>query len=143
MIEKFKLFIDGRKEYHTFRFPKGTKLPERNGEIFLTAAQVKQPYDVYATVNTARRESEVRRHWESCYYQRPYTVCTVDRNGRRRCYTEYESHHGRREVEYIDVYTDRLYELDLLTQGTRTAMAKFNGSHSETDRRYIYQGQCY
>lgn len=137
--DKAKLSLHGRDEYHSFRFPEGTKLPERRGEIFIPSEKVNQPYDVLAQVDTHVRESNVRRDWESCYYERPYTRC----DNRGRCWTEYRRVYGQREIEYIDVYTDRDYSIDLLEPGTKSVSATFSGEHTSYHRRYLYQGRCY
>jgi hypothetical protein len=140
LILSFKEGEETKK--YTFRIPKGTEIPTRNGSIALSASDVKQPYDLAGTVATAVTRSEQRSGNETCTYRERYTRCTVDQNGRRQCYTDYRDVRGWRFVRY-HVRTDtRTLSINLTTPGQRFQSAQFAGGDVEKFRIYEYTGIC-
>lgn len=125
-----------------FKIPKGTDLPSRNGNISLESSEVKQPYDIEGRMKTNTTESDSRRDFERCTYQVPHTVCRTDDRGRTRCYTQYRSVNGWRDVQYR-VRTDSKYlSVSLLTPGTNVSNAQFEGTDVTNYRVYEFSGQC-
>lgn len=133
------LEIDGNKERARFRVPEGTRIPTENGTISLSSSEVKQPYDMYGVVETAVTRGQRRNGYESCTYQRPYTVCRPQGG----CWTEYRTVHGSRPVEYIPVTKDRVVTVELRTPGTSEDMGVFTGNDVRVERDYLYYGQCF
>lgn len=139
--KKVKLDIgDGNK--YKFRIDPDA-IPRRNGSVFFSAAEVEQPYDVSTTVRSTVSESDSRAGSESCSYQQPYTVCYPDNRGRSRCYTEYRTVYGYRQVQYRVRTTDKSLNINLLSPGTEMAVANFEGRDVNRERIYEYVGQCY
>jgi hypothetical protein len=125
-----------------FKIPKGTDLPTRRGTISLESSDLKQPYDIEGRVNTNTTDSGSRRDFERCTYQVPYTVCHTDDRGRSRCYTQYRSVNGRRNVQFR-VRTDTKYlHVSLLIPGTNVSNAQFKGTDVTSYRVYEFSGQC-
>jgi hypothetical protein len=125
-----------------FKIPKGTDLPSRNGNISLTSGDLKQPYDIQGRIKTTTTNSNSRRDYESCTYQKPYTVCHTDQNGRTTCYTRYQTIHGYRDVQYR-VRTDHKYlSVTLLTPGTNVSNGQFEGEDVSRYRIYEWTSTC-
>ena len=138
---KVKLDIgDGNK--YKFRIDPDA-IPRRNGTVFFPATEVEQPYDVSTTVSSTVTETDSRAGNESCSYQQPYTVCYPDDRGRSRCYTEYRTVYGYRNVQYRVRTTDKSLNINLLAPGTELTMANFEGRDVKRERIYDYVGQCY
>ncbi len=136
---KLRLETNGNK--FTFKIPRKVKIPTMNGTIHLTASQVKQPYGIDGTVNTEVTRTQTRWDWEQCTYDVPYTVCTVDAQGRRQCRTEYRREYGRRDVRYHTRIEDKHLEIDLTADGGRV-VASFSGDETFRNRINEYTGTC-
>jgi hypothetical protein len=125
-----------------FKIPKGTDLPSRNGNISLSSADLKQPYDIQGRMKTETTNSDSRRDYERCSYQRPYTVCQTDRRGRTTCYTRYQTVYGYRDVQYR-VRTDHKYlSVSLLSPGTNVSNGQFEGEDISKYRVYEWTNVC-
>jgi hypothetical protein len=139
--KKVKLEIgDGNK--YKFQIDPNA-IPQRNGSVFFSAAEVEQPYDVSTTVRSHVSETDSRSGSESCSYQQPYTVCYPDNRGRTVCHTEYRTVYGYRQVQYRVRTTDKSLLVNLLSPGTEVAVANFEGRDVNRERIYEYVGQCY
>ncbi|MCO4794851.1 MAG: hypothetical protein KC493_14120 [Bacteriovoracaceae bacterium] len=118
-------------------------IPRRNGNVFFSASEVGQPYDVSTTVSSDVSESDSRAGRETCSYREAYQVCYPDRQGRTRCHTEYRTVNGYRRVQYRVRTIDKSLLINLFSPGTEMAKASFSGRDISKSRIYEYVGQCY
>jgi hypothetical protein len=139
--KKIKLTLGDSKKF-TFRIPKGTSLPRYNGQLSLTARQVKQPYDLFANVESEETIGEERRGYEDCEYEAPVQRCSTDPQGRTRCWTEYRRVRGSRYVRYIPHRFDTDFQIDFKTASSENVVATFTGNKISVERKYIERGIC-
>lgn len=133
------LKLDGNDSEFTFKIPKDTPLPD-NGNVTLSRDQVQQPYDVTGTVATAVTRGNIQENWQSCSYQRPYTVCRTDSRGNRTCWTEYRTEFGQQYVRYYMETIAKDFTFSLLDGGV--SQGQFIGQDVSRYRRDIYAGDC-
>lgn len=125
----------------SFKVPKSTVLPQKNGEFELLSVQTGQPYDVKGTVTTTYTDSEEKWGWESCTYRVERQECYYDANGRPYCRWVYYDVHGQRDVRYFVRDTTQTIGFKLLNANAAAA-GSFNGTERSTERVYSYTGQC-
>jgi len=133
-----------------FKIPKGTSLPEYNGELKLTAKDAKQNYDLFAQVDTEFTTSMHFTGTESCTWETSRRVCREIchiENGhqicRDECFNETVTHYGTQDVEYHYDYTDRDFNIDILKPGTQEVVGNFAGKDHDSDTVYDFKGRCY
>lgn len=135
-----KVSKNGQENVHTFKAPKGTKIPE-NGAFNLSAGQLNEKYGLKGEIETDyTTDDRRRRNRESCTYQEPYTVCHSDRFGNVSCHTQYRTVYGHRDVEYYLKTKDQDVQVSIMDGNT--AVADFSGQDSYTYRVYTYEGFC-
>jgi hypothetical protein len=129
-----------------FIVPAGRTIPRDNGEFMLTAQEMGQSFDLHGTLNTTSETDGPYRTSESCTYQLPERICyreCVPRRGcSTRCYTQYRTYYGYRDVEYDVTTTHRKVTAEFLTAGTNESLANFAGERTDSYRRYTYTGNC-
>ena len=131
----------GRKNF-SFNVPDDTKVPRRNGTLFINSKDSGQPFDLFAELATNVERSETRRTTRSCTYTEPYTYCEyVPRQGER-CWTEYRTYFGHQRVEYYVKTTDYSVTFELLRPGSDQNSAVFEGQERESTRVYTWRGRC-
>ncbi|PIP95934.1 MAG: hypothetical protein COW00_01715 [Bdellovibrio sp. CG12_big_fil_rev_8_21_14_0_65_39_13] len=137
--KRMVLSLNGNDSEFTFKIPKDTPIPD-NGRVALTRDQVGQPYDIVGDVATAVTRGNILENWQSCTYQRPYTVCRTDARGNRTCWTEYRTEFGQQYVRYYMETVAKDFSFSLTDGGT--SQAQFIGNDVSHYRRDIYAGDC-
>lgn len=142
--KKLKLKLTGinKNKYFNFKIPKKVDLPRENGHFSLTAAEVRQPYDVQGTVSTEKTLSETREDIEVCSYQDRDFFCTRDGFGNRHCHLNNRTRYGRRYVRYKLETSVRNVFVELLTPATNLVQSHFNGEKTFTKRIYSHIQYC-
>lgn len=141
-----------------FDIPKGSGIPQDNGNFFLSAADVGQPYDIAGEVNTDITRSPRRYDQEQCTYtdyerrcQRVCrNVCRTRPDGRRVCRQRCENRcrnvrvtkWGWRDIEYHVRTEEKDYEVEILVPGTNTQAAVFQGDYRNSQTIIDYRGMC-
>ncbi|AGH95172.1 hypothetical protein [Pseudobdellovibrio exovorus] len=132
---------NGKKQKIELNLNNKLNLPN-NGSFELTAADLGgQDFSSRGTVQTQTRDSELRREYESCSYQRREHVCYPTKNGVV-CRDEYRTVYGRRPVEFIDRTTYQQLAVNFI-HANGALLADFNGDKQSTERLYRYQGHCF
>lgn len=144
--KKFTLFVKGPKEKGgskiVFTIPEDEDFPTRNGEIYLTAAEVEQPYNVHGVVDTDTRYEPPRNSTESCTITEKRKVCRWI-NGKKECYWEEISYPGQREVTYHYEEETRSFILELANpESPSETVGRFSGYKFDRDLVYDYKGPC-
>jgi len=155
--------VAGKTKKAKFVIPDGANIPTFSGEFSLTAAQVKQNYDIAGVVDTEVTESDSVRTVESCSYSVSRRVCRWQvinpprpgkpkpRNPRRPrprprkryvCHNEYHTVYGSRHVEYYNVYKDKQLDLELLLPESDIVVATFSGTDHKVNKIYNMKGHC-
>ena len=138
---EFQNVWDDKDPDARFSFPEGLEFPERNGTFSVDHRDTGQNLGLEGLVKTEVTKSEPRRDWEVCQERRQRQYCYVDNNGNTRCYWRDEWVDGRRDVEYIDVRTNRSIDVRVMSPALdEVAIAKANEVHVRRD--YIYEGFC-
>jgi hypothetical protein len=137
----FKLSVDG--ELFEFRIPKGIEIPTENGEVRLSSAQVKQPYDVFTSINSEINLGETQSLKESCNWVEPVTICDSDSSGRRVCRVEYKTRYGRKEILFHNKEISKLLKVTLYEPVSSALSASFIGSQRYFQRVVEYEGRCF
>lgn len=139
--KKLKLIVDGKT--YEFKIPKGARIPTDNGSIELTSDQVGQAYDVSGNINTEVNHGNVERSREACDWQEPYSVCTVDSNGRRVCRTEYRRRYGWKDVQFHYDEIDKHLSVSLVLPPSNIESAIFIGNQRYYKKVIEYEGRCF
>lgn len=137
--KRMVLELDQVEGQFTFNIPKNVRIPD-NGKIVLTADQVGQPYDVDGLVATNVQRGPIQESWESCTYQRPYTVCRTDARGNRTCWTEYRTEFGRQYVRFFIETVTKDLVFNLVSDSE--IQSSFTGKDVARYRRDLYADQC-
>ncbi len=136
---KIAMKANAYKENIFLSRPKNFEFPA-NGDFVLSAAQVKQSFDVKGRVQTTVWNSAPQRGNESCTYTLPVWVCSADGDGRPYCHYENQSVWGYRIVEYYNRNTTRDMWADLM-EGQRS-LARFTGAKTDSEKIYTYTSIC-
>jgi hypothetical protein len=149
--EELKLKLKGNLENHrlTLKFPKGTVLPSTNGEISVSAQDLKQPFALAGNVKTDVTRSELVTTTERCSINVGMYDCDWGGgyyDGRGGYYGPYSYCHGRvldgeRDVRYFNDTTTRTLSLQLLQE--ESSKATFTGVDVDVKRVYQFRGVCH
>lgn len=129
------------------KFPSRSDFPRRNGDIFLSASETGQRYDILGHISTEYSQSRTYRETESCtwtdYRTDCYTVCDGPYGRCRQvCRRVPYTHYGYQNVEYRYEYTDRELELELVKPQDNQSVADYAGTDRDTQKVYTYQSSC-
>jgi hypothetical protein len=138
--------VQGKDQTIKFKAPV-ENMPLDGTWLEIPAAQTGQPYDVrVAVIKDVERETTLRTDYEHCTYRRCHTVCdwVSDGNGHshKECRDECQTYSGRQYVEYYLVHTDWDVKFKL-GKGGSFSSGSFAGKRHDTDRDYVYRGQCH
>lgn len=155
---------NGKKQKVIFTVPKGTTIPRSYGEMRLTSAEVGQPYDVTAKVQTLSSSSEIRHTTETCSRSVVRDVCTfrpgpirtqchVDRYGRRICREVRAPSvrvcnpvsrivYGTRNVAYRITGRTTEFTFTLFDEASQAPLANFKGTEFNSNRDIVSYGVC-
>lgn len=134
------LSIKGNQEEQRLvvQLPDGSRIPEDNGAIELSAAQIGQSYDLKGEVRTDTDRTPTRRERESCSYQDRIVTC----NGQF-CHDQIVTRWGWRDVEYHMLTETKNVSFRLTPPGAADAAARFEGRRAKTYKVYEYTGMCF
>lgn len=130
-----------------FNIPKHADIPKHNGEFFLSAEDVEQPYNLYGTISTVNIDSEPIWAVETCTYQKAFTICYPRHpgGGGNICHIEYRTMIGRRNVNFFTREQNISLQIDFLEgdEGERAdKLAQFLGADIIRYNVYLYEGVC-
>lgn len=142
--EKIRLTLtEGKNKKIDFSVPKDVRIPQRRGQMTLTAQQSGQPYDLFANLDTHTRRSPTRYDRESCTQTRRITRCTTNPQGERKCWEETVTYHGHREIRYHYVYTLKGLIVELKAPSSEEILAKFDGTDESSHKVTEYESPCH
>lgn len=127
----------------TFRLilPKNIKFPT-NGQLVLSSAQSKQPFDTIVDVKTTVQDSRPRMDVENCQtYRNDYECTTTGNPPQSVCYPVNRPIWGRKQVEYIVRSYNR--EIKAALSAADKKLAQIEGARVDSERIYTYEGMCF
>ncbi len=137
-------FRDQTDEKHKIKMevPRDS-VPSRNGSFHYESTQVEQPFDLSGQVATQEERTPTQSRYESCTYQRPVQVCTIDPYGRRICRVEYQTVQGNHQVlfHYLIALRSTLVNLEGATD--RNLLGNFSGTENIEQIITEHVGACY
>lgn len=141
-----------------FDIPKGSSIPQDNGNFFFRADEVGQPYDLSGEVQTDITRSARRFEREQCTYTDYETrcrrvcqnICRTRPDGRRVCRQRCENRCSRvavtrwglRDIEFYIRTENKDYFVELLLPNSNRQAAHFDGNYRRSQRIIEYRGQC-
>ncbi|MBI2519903.1 MAG: hypothetical protein HYV97_05790 [Bdellovibrio sp.] len=117
-------------------------VPSRNGSFHYESTQIEQPFDLSGQVTTEEERTPTQSRYESCTYQRPVQVCTIDPYGRRICRVEYRTVYGNHQVLYHYLIARRSTLVTLEGATDRSALGAFTGKQNIENIITEYVGPC-
>lgn len=138
---RVKVSLKTAEKKQTFRLilPKNIKFPT-NGQLVLSSAQSKQPFDTIVDVKTTVEDSRPRTDLENCQTTRQDYECNVVGN-QNVCYPVNRPIWGRKQVEYFVRSYNR--EINAALSMAGKSLAHIEGSRVDSERIYTYEGMCY
>lgn len=128
------------------KFPSNSDFPRRNGNIFLSASETGQRYDIQGRINTEYSQSRRYNERERCswteYRTDRRTHCDRHGNCRQICNQVPYTRYGYQRVEYRYEYTDRELHLELVKPRSKQSVADYNGTDRDAQKVYLFQGMC-
>ncbi|HAZ11183.1 MAG: hypothetical protein A2X86_08575 [Bdellovibrionales bacterium GWA2_49_15] len=117
-------------------------MPSRNGTFHYESTQVEQPFDLSGQIATQEERRPTQSRYETCTYQRPIQVCTIDPTGRRICRLEYQTVQGHHQVlfHYLISTSATLVTLEGATD--RSLLGNFSGTQTVQYIVNEYTGPC-
>lgn len=131
----------------SFKMPEGQTFPVASGDVYLSAAQIGQAYDMKGHVDSEYSDSAPQSGSESCSVPVTRTECRWEHNpnghgGRRECRDVIEYRSGRKDVQYYYHETTTHFSLGLFAPNSSSNLAKFAGTTYDRDKIYTYEGPC-
>ncbi len=105
--------------------------PSQGGELFLTGAQINQPFNISAHVDYRRSETPERYRIDSCSVSTEVRVCHLQPDNSQTCTLETKSLSGRQEVRYYTVSESRVLTGELQALSDGRALAALSSTNQE------------
>jgi hypothetical protein len=117
-----------------------------NGRVFISHADINQPFDVSGLIQTDISSTEQQNAIEDCSFtvteNHCKKICESEKSCKIECKDEQVTIQGRHEVVYHYQTIHRDLAMDLLKQDKGEVLASFHGTDSETSRIEDYSGRC-
>lgn len=144
--KSFTLKLEGRdKILIPLKSEKDLNLPS-NGRVFISHADINQPFDISGLITTDITNSEINHSIEECTFtvteNHCKKICESEQSCRIECKEESVQMQGHREVDYHFQTIHRDLAMDLLKQDKGEVLASFHGTDVETNRITDYTGVC-
>lgn len=122
-----------KKKEERIRLKGNTELPfpAQGGDLFLSAAQINQPFNVVARVDYSRSETPERFRIDSCSVSREVRVCKLQADNTEVCSRETRALSGRQEVRFYTVSESRILTGELESPTDGATLAQLSASNHE------------
>lgn len=132
----------GRNKKINFTIPGNVTIPRSNGEIFLTAAQTGQSYDLHGEIDTEYRSGPSQVSVESCSITRRVKECVRNDQGQRECRMIERTIEGRKRTRYHMDYQDKDLFVTFNVPNSAAIAAKFHGTQHTSNKVIERVGPC-
>lgn len=136
---QLKLTINDKKRSLNLVLPKKLEVPD-NGAFEISAADLGQDFGAQGNAATKVADSETRKDYETCTYERRETVCTPSGH-QVVCRDELRTVYGRQLVEFFDRRTDQQVSINFFS-AQNSLLANYNGQRNTAERIYSYKSIC-
>lgn len=144
--KSFTLKLEGRENILIpLRSEKDLNVP-KNGRVFISHADINQPFDVSGFISTDVSETERQRAIEDCSVtvteNHCKKICENEHSCKVECKDEQVQLKGHHLVEFHYQTIHRDLSMDLLKQEKAEVLASFHGTDTETFRVTDFEGRC-